>query len=294
MSSELVGTSQWALAAQARLAGKMGDYLASILAAHRAVAARDRRDLSELVERARHCPPVRGFAEALKSAKGPSVPAVIAELKRRSPSRGVLAPDLVPGTMARLYADCGAACLSVLTDAEFFGGSAADLAEARAAVDLPVLRKDFAVSLADVCDARLMGADALLLIVRALSATQLRDMLKLAAELGLDALVEVHDQDEAQIALREGATLIGVNQRDLGTFEVDPVRAARVAKAIPSEVLRVAESGVRTALDVERLVSAGFDAVLVGEALVASPDPKEAFRQLFGAEVRRGERAPCS
>jgi indole-3-glycerol phosphate synthase len=294
MSDEMVDKRQEVLVAQARLARKMGNYLDSIIAAHRAVAVADHRDLGQLIDRAKQCPPARGFTEALRSAKRPRTPAVIAELKRRSPSRGVLAPNLVPSTMARLYADGGAACLSVLTDDKFFGGSATDLAEARAAVDLPVLRKDFTVSLADVCDARLMGADALLLIVRALSATELRDMLKIAAELGLDPLVEVHDEDEARTAIREGATLIGVNQRDLGTFEVDPARAARVAKSIPSDVVRVAESGVKTASDVERLASAGFDAVLVGEALVTSTDPEEALRQLFVAGAQEGERARCS
>ncbi|HMK97766.1 MAG TPA: indole-3-glycerol phosphate synthase TrpC, partial [Acidimicrobiales bacterium] len=186
----------------------VGAYLDVILQAHRAREAADRRDLGTLVAQARSCPPCRGFAAALRSqpiaamaAKREDLPArhisVIAEIKRRSPSKGLLAPDLVAGLAAKAYAAAGATCLSVLTDAEFFGGSPADLAEARAAIDLPVLRKDFTVGPADVCDARLMGADAVLLIVSALPPAQLVDLVRLAARLGIDALVEVHDEVEA-------------------------------------------------------------------------------------------------
>jgi indole-3-glycerol phosphate synthase len=173
--------------------------------------------------------------------------------------------------------------LSVLTDNEFFGGSAEDLAEARAAVELPVLRKDFTVSAADVCDARLMGADALLLIVGALSSGELAELLQLARHLGLDALVEVHDEVEAELALSAGAEMVGVNQRDLVTFSVDTDRAVRVSAALPGTVVRVAESGIRTRDDVRRLADAGFDAVLVGEALVTASDPGAALASLTGA-----------
>jgi indole-3-glycerol phosphate synthase len=261
-------------------------YLDKILAAHRAAAATDRRDLASLVRQAQACPPPRPFAAAL-GARGPGGVAVIAEVKRRSPSKGDLAPDLVASVLAKAYAGAGAACLSVLTDAQFFGGSAADLADARAAVDIPVLRKDFTVSAADVCDARLMGADAVLLIVAALAATELRDLLNVATQVGLDALVEVHDETEAQLALGAGATLVGVNQRDLVTFEVDTDRAVRVGASLPASVVRVAESAIRSHHDVARLADAGFDAILVGEALVTAADPGAALRTLVG------ESAPC-
>ncbi len=255
----------------------MATYLDKILAAHRAAARADSRDLSRLLAEAKTCPPARGFRAAL--LQGPGV-AVIAEIKRRSPSKGALALDLAPDVLAKAYAAGGAACLSVLTDEEFFGGSASDLAEARTAVDLPVLRKDFTVCAVDVCDARIMGADALLLIVGALSAAELAELLALARELELDALVEAHDEREAETALAAGADMVGVNQRDLVTFEVDQDRAVRVGASLPGHVVRVAESGIRTADDVRRLAGAGFDAVLVGEALVSAPDPAGALRSL--------------
>jgi indole-3-glycerol phosphate synthase len=256
-------------------------YLDKILAAHRQTAHEDGRDLDQLVAEAERCVPTRGFKAALRAGPGTSV---IAEVKRRSPSKGPLAPDLVPGVLAKAYAAAGASCLSVLTDQEFFGGSADDLAEARAAVDLPVLRKDFTVCAADVCAARLMGADAVLLIVGALSAGEVAEFLALARRLGLDALVEVHDQAEADIAVAAGADLIGVNQRDLVTFEVDTARAVRVVASLPDGVVRVAESGIRSHDDVRRLAGAGFDAILVGEALVTAPDPGAALAALRGID----------
>lgn len=262
----------------------MRTYLDQILAAHRDKARSDRRELSQLVTAAKARPPARGFAEALRSGGGIGV---IAEIKRRSPSRGPLAPDLVPGTLAEAYAAAGARCLSVLTDAEFFGGSPEDLGEARRAVDIPVLRKDFTVCPADVCDARLMGADAVLLIAGALPGAGLGELLGLAGSVGLDALVEVHDEAEAEVALAAGAGMIGVNQRDLVTFEVDRDRAVRVGRALPEDVVRVAESGIRSSEDVRRLADAGFDAVLVGEALVTAADPGAQLARLLGAEARR-------
>lgn len=260
----------------------MPTYLDKILAAHREAARADRRDVGRLLADASRCAAPRGFTSALKASPGV---AVIAEIKRRSPSKGPLAPDLEPALVAKAYAAGGAACLSVLTDAEFFGGSADDLAEARSAVDLPVLRKDFTVGPADVCDARLMGADAVLLIVAALAPGEIGDLLRTARSLGLDALVEVHDEAEAEVALDAGAELIGVNQRDLVTFEVDTQRAVRVAGSLPDHVVRVAESGVRHRDDVTRLADAGFDAVLVGEALVTAPDPGAALAALMGVEA---------
>ncbi len=257
-------------------------YLDRILAAHRAAAAEDRRDVDALAAAARRQPPARGFAAALARA---TPMAVVAELKRASPSRGPLAREVDAAAVARAYREGGAACLSVLTDAEFFAGSVDDLAAARHASGLPVLRKDFTVAAADVCDARLMGADAVLLITAAFSPTQLRELVALADDVGIDALVEVHDEDEAQSALDAGARLVGVNQRDLFSFEVDHDRAARVAKVLPDGVVRVAESGVRDAGDVARLADAGFDAVLVGEALVTAPDPAAAVAALRGVEA---------
>jgi indole-3-glycerol phosphate synthase len=275
----------WATAPSGYADWQMPTYLDKILASHREAARADGRDVSMLVAEAQNCPPARGFAAALHrgAPAGNGGPAVIAEIKRRSPSKGPLAPDLVAGVLAKSYAGGGAACLSVLTDGEFFGGSAEDLAEARAAVELPVLRKDFTVSPADVCDARLMGADALLLIVGALSAGELAELLQLARRLQIDSLVEVHDEAEAELALAAGAEMVGVNQRDLVTFSVDTERAIRVGASLPGTVVRVAESGIRTRDDVRRLGDAGFDAVLVGEALVTASDPGAALASLTEA-----------
>jgi indole-3-glycerol phosphate synthase len=258
----------------------MATYLDRILDGHRSRSAADRRALVDLRAQAEAAAPTRPFAAALRAADGL---AVIAEIKRRSPSKGALAEDLDPAAVARLYRAGGATCLSVLTDTEWFGGSPSDLVAARAAFDLPVLRKDFTVGAADVYDARIMGADAVLLIAAALDGGALSELVGVAGECGLDALVEVHDEDEAGRAVAAGATLIGVNQRDLVTFEVDTARAERVASALPAEAVRVAESGVRDAADAARLAAAGFDAVLVGESLVTAADPVAAVRALAGA-----------
>ncbi|MBI2709076.1 MAG: indole-3-glycerol phosphate synthase TrpC [Actinobacteria bacterium] len=252
-------------------------YLDRILAAHRASAADDRRDVAAMRAQMSGLPQARGFAAALAGADGL---AVISEVKRRSPSKGRLAPHLDPGELARAYAAGGAACLSVLTDAEFFGGSPDDLRAARDAVPLPVLRKDFTVGPLDVLDARAMGADAVLLIVAALGDGELAELHTLAREVGLDALVEVHDEAELERALDVGATLIGVNQRDLVTFEVDTQRAVRVAAALPAHVVAVAESGIRSGRDAARLHDAGYRAVLVGESLVTAADPATAVAEL--------------
>jgi indole-3-glycerol phosphate synthase len=263
----------------------MATYLERILAAHRAAASADDRDLGELIEAARRQPaPARPFAAAVAGAShrlgaGRGV-AVIAEIKRRSPSKGDLGADLIADVLAKAYADGGAACLSVLTDREFFGGSPEDLAAARTASGLPVLRKDFTVCEADVCDARLMGADAVLLIAAALTGDQLARLAGLSRQLGLEALVEVHDEAELDAALGAGVSLVGINQRDLVTFEVDTRRAERVVAAMPAEVIRVAESGITGAGDARRLADAGFDAILVGELLVRSADPAAAVAAL--------------
>jgi len=258
----------------------VSNVLDRIVAAHRRAAATDTRTLNELERAALNGSPVRPFRAAL-AAPGMGV---IAEIKRRSPSKGDLAPGLEPAVLAKDYAAGGADCLSVLTDREFFGGSHDDLVEARAAaVDVPVLRKDFTVSEADVYDARAMGADAVLLIVAALIEGELAKFRHLANDLDMAALVEVHDEAELGRALDAGAKLVGVNQRDLRTFEVDQGRAERLAEVIPPGVVKVAESGIRNAADVERLAACGYDAILVGESLVTAPDPVAAVRTLKGA-----------
>lgn len=261
----------------------MPAYLETIIAAHRARAAGDHRDPDELLARAGRLPEPRPFTEALVAAGSSTRLAVISEIKRRSPSKGDLDPDLDPASVAKEYEAGGAACLSILTDSEFFGGSAPDLEAARAACSLPVLRKDFTVSVADVCDARLMGADAVLLIVAALSDHELSTFLAVAAQLSLAALVEVHDGQELGQALDAGATLIGVNQRDLRTFDVDTGLAVSLRSAFPPGVVSVAESGIRGADDAARLAAAGYDAVLVGETLVRSGDRRAAVAELVGA-----------
>lgn len=244
-------------------------YLDEILAQHREVASRDTRSVPELIEATKTISRSRGFAKRLIDDSKNAL-AVIAEIKRRSPSRGLLSTELEPKVIAEQYEHAGASCISVLTDSEFFGGSVADLKSARGAVDLPVLRKDFTVSLNDICDAKLMGADCVLLIVAALKKTELAEFHNFASELGLDVLVEVHDEPELNLALEIGAKMIGVNQRNLKTFEVDHQRAVNIARKIPSSVVRVAESGVRTREDAIRLRDAGYHAILVGESLVTS------------------------
>jgi indole-3-glycerol phosphate synthase len=256
----------------------MVTYLDRILERHREVAAAEIRSLDELVAQARDLTPARGFRAALAAAEQL---AVISEIKRRSPSKGDLNPGLDPAVMARTYEAGGATCLSVLTDVEFFGGSVADLRTARAACTLPVIRKDFTVSAFDVADARLMGADCVLLIAAALSAGEVADLHGLAVDLGLDVLVEIHDERELESALAAGATLVGVNQRDLVTFQVDHARAVRMAGAIPDHVVKVAESGVRGPADARALRAAGYDAILVGETLVTAADPQAALRALI-------------
>jgi indole-3-glycerol phosphate synthase len=258
----------------------MATYLDRILEAHRVQAKADARSLESLVDEARGAGETRGFRAALLDASAADGVAVIAEVKRRSPSKGTLSADLDPAVLGRAYADGGAACLSVLTDAEFFGGSAADLRTARDASGLPVLRKDFTVSANDVCDARIMGADCVLLIAAALDDAELRDFHQLAREIGLDVLVEVHDEPELHRAVAIGADLVGVNQRDLVTFEVDQQRARRMAPEMPAGVVRVAESGIRGPDDAAVLAAAGYHALLVGESLVTSGDPAAAARDL--------------
>ena len=226
---------------------------------------------------------MRGLRRSLDAVAASGDVAVIAEVKRRSPSKGPLAPDLDPAGLARAYEDGGAAAVSVLTDVQFFGGSPEDLAAARAATGLPVLRKDFTVDARDVVDARLMGADCVLLIAAALDQAELVDFMALANQVGLDALVEIHDEEELERAVAAGADLIGVNQRDLVTFAVDTDRAVRMAPQMPAGVVRVAESGIAGPHDASVLAEAGYHAVLVGESLVTSGDPRRGTAALRAA-----------
>ena len=254
----------------------MSTVLDEIVAHHREQASDDPRPADALLALARAAPPPRGFAEALRQ---PGL-SVIAEVKRRSPSKGDIAPDLDPAGLARAYAAGGASCLSVLTDEKFFGGSMQDLAAARESSGLPTLRKDFTVSVNDVCDARVAGADAVLLIVAALTADELSEFHQLANELGMGCLVEAHTEDEVELALSAGARVVGINQRDLRDFSVDPERAARLAKLIPDDVLKVAESAISGRDDAVRARDAGYDAILVGELLVRSEDPAAMVKEL--------------
>ncbi len=254
-------------------------YLDKIVQSHREVASRDLRNMDDLVAQARALSSTRGFGEQLVQGSRESL-CVIAEIKRKSPSKGVLLANLDAAHIASLYEQGGASCLSVLTDEHFFGGSVEDLQIARASTSLPVIRKDFTVSEFDVVDARLMGADCVLLIAAALTDDELSRFHDLAVHIGLEVLVETHDEHELERALNVGSTIVGVNQRDLITFEVDHARAERMASLIPPTVVRVAESGVRNADDARRLRDAGYDAVLVGESIVTSIDPVAAVRDL--------------
>jgi indole-3-glycerol phosphate synthase len=261
-------------------------YLDTILESHRRRAARDQRDWEVRVDEVRYDGP--SFVLVLRQGSSPFIK-VIAEVKRRSPSKGLLAADLDVAELAGIYRDAGASAVSVLTDREFFEGSMDDLLLARRTVALPVLRKDFTVSENDVLDAVEAGASAVLLIVAALSDQELTSFLELSDRCGVDALVEVHDTDEAQRAVDAGARIIGVNQRNLRTFDVDPEHAASVIAALPRDCLTVCESGLTTVEDVERAAQAGFDAVLVGEAFVTASDPSALVKAF--ALVPSGQRA---
>jgi indole-3-glycerol phosphate synthase len=221
--------------------------------------------------------PVRSLRRAL--AEGPP-PRVIAEIKRRSPSKGELRADFDPQAIAKAYADAGAAAISVLTDERFFGGHLDHLRQVRAVVDLPLLRKDFLIDEYQVDEARVAGADAVLLIVAALPAAQLAALLERAHARGLDALVEVHDEDELATALTAGARLVGINNRDLRTFQVDLATTERLAPRVGAGRVVVAESGIFTRADLRRVEAAGAHAGLVGEALMRKPDPGQALRAL--------------
>jgi indole-3-glycerol phosphate synthase len=266
----------------------MSDVLQRILA-RKAEEVADRRarvPLDALRVRAAEASAPRGFARALATKATAGIPAVIAEVKKASPSKGVIRADFDPAAIARSYADAGAACLSVLTDVDFFQGDDAYLQQARAACALPVLRKDFTVDPYQVVEARTLGADAILLIVAALDDVQLREFAALALELGLDVLVEVHDDAELDRALavpdRDGRVLLGINNRNLRTFAVSLDTTLALQPRVPAGRRLVAESGILVPEDVARLRAAGIDAFLVGEAFMREPDPGAALRRLFG------------
>jgi len=252
-------------------------YLDDIVAWHRQRALNDTRSFTDLLSEAKSCVPTRGFVSSIRET--PHL-AVIAEIKRKSPSKGDLNASLDPASLAQQYQRGGASCLSVLTDTNHFGGSTNDLQTARAACSVPVIRKDFTVDARDICDARIMGADCVLLIAAILSAAEMSSYLELCREVDIDALVEVHDEAELELAMSAGATMVGVNQRDLVTFAVDQARAVRMAPLISNNVVKVAESGVRGRDDALALRAAGYDAILVGEHLVSSSNPEAALTEL--------------
>ena len=261
----------------------MADILDKILAAKREEVAAARREITdaEIRERAAAADPPRGFRAALQSAIEGGRPAVIAEIKRASPSRGLIRADFDPARIAAGYAANGASCLSVLTDREFFGGSPDDLRAARAACTLPALRKDFIVDPYQVYEARSWGADCILLIMDAAPDPALAELCGLARSLGLDVLVECHDAGQLQRALRLDTSLIGINNRDLRTFETRLETTLDLQKEVPGDRILVTESGIAHPADVKRLRDAGVSAYLVGSALMASDDPGKALNRLF-------------
>ncbi len=240
------------------------------------------RDLSTRVETA---PPVKPFQAALESRIQSGLVAVIAEIKKASPSKGVLRADFDPVAIAKSYASAGACCLSVLTDRKFFQGSEEFLTSAREASGLPVLRKDFIIDPYQVYEARLIGADCVLLIVAALGDASLTELLILARDLGMDVLVEVHDESELERALRVDARLIGINNRDLRSFETRLETTLRLLDQIPNDRLVVTESGIHTRDDVSLMRSNGVSVFLVGEAFMKADDPGECLRDLFAEEA---------
>jgi indole-3-glycerol phosphate synthase len=255
--------------------------LARILADRRRVLAGEKARVAPagLEARLADAPPARDFAAALRR-RGP-VPSVIAEVKRASPSAGPIRPDADPAAIAAEYEAAGAAAISVLTEASHFDGALGHLTAARARVAVPVLRKDFLVDEWQLLEARAAGADAVLLIVAALDDALLGRLVVRARSLGLQALVEVHDEDEARRAAAAGASIIGVNHRNLATLQIDLSLFARLRPLLPAGTVTVAESGIRTPADVRAMADAGADAILVGESLMRRPSPGQALRELL-------------
>ncbi|MGN7832373.1 indole-3-glycerol phosphate synthase TrpC [Pseudoxanthomonas sp. 22568] len=263
----------------------MSDILNTILARKTGeIAERSARvPLAELVARAADVPDTRGFADALNAMIAQGDPAVIAEVKKASPSKGVIRPDFRPADIAVSYEFGGAACLSVLTDVDFFQGADDYLRQAREACTLPVLRKDFTIDPYQVYEARVLGADCILLIVAALDDNQLVELSGLAMQLDMDVVVEVHDIDELERALQVPVPLVGINNRNLRTFEVSLETTLAMKDAVPRDRLLVTESGILVPDDVARMRTAGVNAFLVGETFMRADEPGEALRQLFFA-----------
>jgi indole-3-glycerol phosphate synthase len=243
-------------------------------------AGRQWVSLEELKEKGAAMPPLRGFRKALEE-RAANGPAVIAEVKKASPSAGIIREDFKPAEIAASYESGGAACLSVLTDEPYFQGHRDYLAQARVACSLPLLRKDFIIDPWQVYESRCLSADCILLIVAALEPARLRELFELSGEAGLDVLVEVHDEQEMDIALGLDDALIGVNNRDLHVFETDLATSERLKGMLPDERLMVTESGIRTREDVQRMRKAGINAFLVGEAFMREGDPGQALKRLF-------------
>lgn len=247
---------------------------------HEVAAAKQRFPANSMAERARGCrETLRGFRRALAKGSGARV---IAEIKRRSPSKGEIRADFDPVGCARSYAEAGAAAISVLTDERFFGGRLEFLEAVRSSVDVPLLRKDFVIDAYQIDEARVSGADAVLLIVAALARQELGRLRQHAVSLGLDVLVEVHDEEELESALAAGADLIGINNRDLRSFETDLAVTERLAPQVPGNALIVAESGIFSHEEIRRLEGVGVHAFLVGESLMREADVGLALRRLRG------------
>ena len=263
----------------------MHDVLKRILARKQEEVAerRERVSLFELKTRAATAPPVRGFADAIEAKIAAGQAAVIAEVKKASPSKGVIRADFDPAAIARSYEAGGAACLSVLTDIDFFQGSDDYLRQARAACALPVLRKDFIVDAYQIHEARVLGADCVLLIAAALDDAQLAEFAFIAAELGMDVLVEVHDLDELERALPIPARLLGINNRNLRTFEVSLQTTLDLKAMVPADRVLVTESGILAPADVTLMRGHGIGAFLDGEAFMRQQEPGAALRDLFAA-----------
>jgi indole-3-glycerol phosphate synthase len=261
----------------------VSDVLARICADTRREVARRKTIVTaaDLDARIPRLPPARGFRAALEAAARPMVPALIAEIKKASPSKGLIRVDFDPPALARAYRDGGAAALSVLTDQPYFQGHDTFLVAARAAVGLPVLRKDFMVDPYQILEARALGADCVLLIMAALDMASALSLHRLARDLGLDVLAEVHDPRELDMALALDGALLGVNNRDLRTLRVDLATFERLAARAPSGRFMVAESGIATVADVRRVAAAGAGAMLVGESLMRQPDVAAATRTLL-------------
>jgi indole-3-glycerol phosphate synthase len=261
----------------------MSDILNKILAvkAQEVAAERQVRSEAELLKEAKARKDVRGFGKALETKVAAGKPAVIAEIKKASPSKGVLREIFIPAEIAASYAEHGAACLSVLTDKQFFQGDDDYLRQAREACKLPVLRKDFIVDPYQIIAARAMGADCILLIVSALSSTQLFEFEECAFELGMDVLVEVHDADELDIALDMNTSLLGINNRNLRTFETSLQNTLDLLQRIPIGKLVITESGILAPTDVQLMRDNDVNAFLVGEAFMRAPNPGAELARLF-------------